>query len=323
MSHFEVLKITNLSELKVGDTIPESDYVQVKDDKFIQFKYIEQEERIPLKVTPGIYVISTKDMTTTITPTEFSKQSILEEYVATEQIEKEIDQFFSKLEVYRKYRGEETPRRALLLYGSAGMGKSTSISKVCNRYVNQGKTAVVIWPTDKYESYQVKDLVKRFEYEGVDKLLFVIEDIGGVEMEESRRPSDPSLLSLLDNNEKTFTIPTFTLATTNFPEMFMDNIANRPGRLDKKLEVKAPSTEQRVKLFQFFAQNEADDDVLKALSDKKCDKLSPAHLKEIVIRAAIYDKTYKECLKEILEEIKSAEEGFKKRRALGMGFNGE
>lgn len=662
MSYFEVSKITPLSELKLGDQIPESDYTQTVDGNLIQFKYIEQEEIIPMKVTPGIYTIGTKDNQITLLHTEFSKQEILEEFVTTETIEKEVDQFFGKLDIYRKYRKDETPRRALLLYGAAGChakgteilmcdgstkkveevvvgdllmgpdsqprevlnlvrgkdkmikinptkgepfivnenhmfhfakcsfnkdlkkrenmtfkeyrslsdykkselkllrsavefsnkelpidpyilgswlgdghsestritsmdfeilkawenysislglkfkfvankgkastysitsgngskkgiphalinsfqtnlrklnlinnkhipiqyltsdrnqrlellaglldtdgslhhngydyisvresltdgiiflarslglsayktitnkkctnngkintyyrvningdtniipckvprkkaklrtqkksvlktgftfeelpednfygftldkdhlyltadftihhncGKSTAIAKICEKYIAGGDTLVMIWPTDKYEAYHVKDLVKRFNYDGVQKLLFIIEDIGGVEMEEHRRQSDPALLSLLDNNEKTFTIPTFTIATTNFPEMFMENIANRPGRLDKKIEVKPPTVDQRIKLFQFFAQNEANEATLKLLENKKFDSFTPAHLKEAVIRAAIYDKSYDACLNEIADEIKLAKEGFKKRNNLGMGL---
>jgi len=40
------------------------------------------------------------------------------------------------------------------------------------------------------------------EYDGVDKLILVVEDIGGVEQKEVSRPSDSSLLSLLDNQKK-------------------------------------------------------------------------------------------------------------------------
>ena len=44
--------------------------------------------------------------------------------------------------------------------GASGSGKSTSISVVCNKYVADKHTAVIIWNTDKFEPYEVKDLIK-------------------------------------------------------------------------------------------------------------------------------------------------------------------
>ena len=69
----------------------------------------------------------------------------------------------------------DVPRRGVLLYGPPGAGKSTAIAVCANKYVADEKTAVVIWATDVYEAYDIKEFFKVFEYSGVEKLILVAE----------------------------------------------------------------------------------------------------------------------------------------------------
>lgn len=315
MGHFTVKSKCKLAELEVNSVISESDYATLSNDgTFVQLEYHEDDDiSEKYKVKPGIWSISVRSQQLILEPTSFVTDEILDSFVSTKEITTKIDMFFKNIHVYKKF-GFEIPKRGMLLYGPAGSGKSTSIVKITQTY-NDGKTAIVVWATDKFESYKVKDFIKTFEYVGVERIILIAEDIGGVEMDQRRHPSDPALLSLLDNKEKTFKIPVFILATTNFPEVFMGNIANRPDRFDDKIQVGFPGPQYREELFKFFAKEEVSEETLEMIRNKKCEEFSPAHLREVVIRAAIHEKTHPEVILEIQKEIAKYKKGFEDREA--------
>jgi SpoVK/Ycf46/Vps4 family AAA+-type ATPase len=318
VSHFVVKKITQLAELKVGDEVPESDYSAVTpDNRFIQLEYKESEDKRLIEAKPGIYALVPVPGGLDLQKTTFVQDTILEEFVHTKDIEERINCFFSRFHVYHKH-GIEVPKRNVLLYGPPGSGKSTALIKIANKYNADGKTIVIVYPTDKVESFEVKSFIKRLTYKEVEKLILVVEDIGGVEIDQVKMRSDSSLLSLLDNQEKTFKIPTLIIATTNFPEIFLGNLTNRPGRFDDKIEVGYPDGEQRKKLLQFFTQNTASEQALLLMGEKKTQELSPAHIKEAVIRSEIYDRQLHVVIDEMLKEIELYKKAFSKKKSVGF-----
>ena len=322
MGHFTVKSKQSLDAMEVGAKIEESDYATLTPDgTFVQLQYHEDDDiSEKYKVKPGIWSITVRSQQLALEPTSFVTDEILDSFVSTKEITTKIDMFFKNIHVYKKF-GFEIPKRGMLLYGPAGSGKSSSIVKITQTY-NDGKTAIVVWATDKFESYKVKDFIKTFEYHGVERIILIAEDIGGVELNERRHPSDPALLSLLDNKEKTFKIPVFILATTNFPEVFMGNIANRPDRFDDKIQVGFPGPQSREDLLKFFAKDPVSQEVIDMIRDRKCEEFSPAHLKEVVIRSAIHEKSQEEVIDEIQKEIKKYKKGFEdKNSTMGISID--
>jgi hypothetical protein len=319
VGHFKVKAITNVDDLKVGQIIGESDFASLTPKgNFFQLEYIEDENKIePYKVKPGTWAIQKTSGGLKLLPTSFVSDKILDSFVNTTHITDKIDCFFNKIPVYYEM-GFEVAKRAALLYGPAGTGKSTAITQIATKYSADGKTAIIIWHTDKFEAYQVKDFIKSFEYVGVEKIILVAEDIGGVEIDQARIKSDSSLLSLLDNQEKTFTIPTFILATTNYPANFMGNLTNRPNRFDDKIEVGYPSGDQRSKLLNFFAKGTANDESKNLIMNNDAKEFSPAHIREVVIRSKLYDKTLEQVIREMVAEIAHYNKGFEKGGRMGF-----
>jgi SpoVK/Ycf46/Vps4 family AAA+-type ATPase len=325
---FTVKSKVRLDDMNVNDKICESDYSTLTPDgNFIQLEYHEPEEVTlrDFEVKPGIWVIThNQAQGMFLTPTSFVQDSILEEFVHTKDINEKIDLFFQNTQVYYDL-GFEVPKRGMLLFGPAGTGKSTAISKAARVY-DDGKTAIVVWPTTKYEAQNVKDFVKTFKYVGVERLIMVVEDIGGVEVENAPRgmKSDSSLLSLLDNQEKTFKIPVFIIATTNYPEMFLGNITNRPNRFDDKISVGFPDSKFRVALLSFFTNKDkirnASQYDLDCIASPIAEEFSPAHIREIVIKGMIYSKDYSQVIEEMVKEIKAFKNDFQAPKR-GMGFS--
>lgn len=319
--YFTVKSKLKLDDLEIGHKISESDYSTLTPDgNFVQLQYHESTEQT-LKdfiVKPGVWVINHNQVQGMfLVHTSFVNDRILEEFVHTKHITDKIDLFFRKIQVYYDM-GFEVPKRAALLYGPAGTGKSTAISKVVRQYEADHETAIVVWPTSKYDAQNVKDFVKSFKYEGVKRLIMVVEDIGGVEVDQVRMKSDSSLLSLLDNQEKTFTIPVFIIATTNHPEVFLGNLTNRPNRFDDKIEVGYPEAKFRSALLTFFSKGDAAKEDLDLMEERKAEKFSPAHIREIVIRSKIYDRPYADIIKEMIGEVETYENGFDKPKKMNI-----
>lgn len=319
MGTFKVKAVHSINSFNEGDALPESDYAIYSLDKFVQFEYIDEEiiKKREYKVRPGIFSVKRENRELVLEKTSFVKDEILDSFVHTKDIENKIDCFFNRFDVYKRF-GIEVPKRNILLYGPPGTGKSTAISKIANKYVSDNKTLVIVYQTDAFDPGEIKDFIKSFSYEEVDKQILIMEDIGGVEIDEVKVRSDSSLLSLLDNNEKAFKIPTLVISTTNHPEVFLGNLTNRPGRFDDKIEVGFPNGEQRVKLLQFFLKEQPSVAVQALLSSPQYEDFSPAHIKESVIRSAIYDKSLEVVLKEMKDDIKKYKDAFQKKRTMGL-----
>ena len=316
---FKIKNVVDLSNTPVGTELPESDFVTtLNDGKFVQMEYIDEDkEKEPYDVEAGIWSIASYGGVLKLEKTEFSKENILESFVSTKQITDKIDCFFNKLHIYAKY-GITIPKRGVLLYGPPGSGKTSGLKIIANTYNSAGKTAIILWPTDKIDPHDVKEFIKSFRYKNVDKFILIAEDLGGVEIDEVKVKSYSSLLALLDNQEQAFKVPTIILATTNHPEVFLGNITNRPGRFSDKVEVGYPNTAARKELIKFFLKERATDDVLEEVSKKKYTEFTPAHIQEIALRADLYDLTIVDSMKQINEEIAQFKKMFTKKKELGI-----
>lgn len=320
MGYFTVKSKKKLEDLEIGSRLEESDFAQLTNNgTFVQLEHHDEEVIHYYDVKPGIWAVSKTKEGLGLVPTSFVSDNILEEFVSTKEIEEAIDCFFRNLHLYTEF-GIEVPKRGIFLYGPPGGGKSTAIGKVANKYVTDNKTAIVIWHTAKWEAYQIKDLFKSFKYTGVEKLILIAEDLGGAEANVNASvPSDSSLLSLLDNQEKTFTIPVCIIATTNYPHMFLGNLTNRSGRFDDKIEVDFPPAEARVKLLNFFSKNTATSEEQEIIKSDKCKEFVPATIREVYIRSRLRSKSMLHVIKEMIKEQELFKKDFVKNTR-NMGF---
>lgn len=318
-SKFRVKKITKVSEVQVGDEIPTSDFSLLDEkDRFIQWEHIAEETDKNIEAKPGIFTIVKDAMgNLVLESTSFTTNYIYDKYGVTDKIVAKAENFFSKQHVYEKYK--MFPRRGALLWGPAGTGKSSSITKIANKYANED-AIVILWPTSAFRPEDVKWLLKHITYTEAKKLILIAEDIGGAEHTQGKMIITAALLSLLDNVEQTFKVPTFILATTNYPENLLEVLTNRPGRFDDVIEVPTPNSDQRSELLKFFLKEAFNDELDTKIKLKKYDGFTVAHLQDIPIKSELDDITYLEAIDRINEARTKAKNDFQKvKSSMGIG----
>ena len=319
---FIVKQVTKLTELKVGDKIAESDLCFQNEERIIQCEYVKEEtKRDKFKIKPGIFSLAHMGNSIGLEEMNMKQRRILKTYDNSKNIMDEAKLFFSQKKVYEFL--EKDMKRAILLYSPPGFGKTCAITKVSQDLLDEDPGTVVIsWPTAELDARHVsRFLSSRSEYtKECTRLVFIIEDIGGGEIEDrgGARGIDSALLNLLDGVDVTFPIATFIIATTNYPGNLLDALADRPGRFDEFIELMPPDFDQRVELIEFIAKRDITDEEKQAI--KLAENFSVAHLSEIVERSLLKNKSYATVIDEICKHRKTFSKNFEKEQP-GLGIH--
>ena len=272
-------------------------------------------------IKAGVFNFETTNSGLILSPLELRRNKVLETVSATEDILKEGDKFFNRLDSYAR-RGI-IAKRAVLLMSAPGIGKSAAINLTCQKYREKDEnTCVIVWNTAGVRSKDVLDFfLTDSKYEGVTKTILIMEDIGGGSVDEYDGPKgvDASMLNLLDGVGNPFqNVPTFIIATTNHPEQVAEALIDRPGRFDKCLELKAPNASEAIKLYEFFLDKELDAETKEAAELAAKNSFSIAHISESITRSELDDTTVLEAVKSLVEHKKKFKKAFSKVKGMGL-----
>jgi len=210
-----------------------------------------------------------------------------------------VDKFYDNEDIYREM--ELKHKLGVLCYGPPGNSKTMNIREVIKNYKDK---AVIVFIDDEFPKGLIKNL-KHYDH----NYIFIFEEL-------TQLMSDPrdmaNVLLFLDGE---FSLDKqLTIATTNYPEHLPANLASRPGRFDKLIEVADPKASVRRSYLEQLTKEEISDEIVKLT-----DGMSIAYLREIVISSRINKIELTEAIKENKKRIKLVETAFApERKSLGF-----
>ena len=330
---FKFARKVTLANFAAGEPILSADYTFIDKDgdsgqqAIYQCDLVEEEDReIKFKMGSEIYKLDYENNQLVAQTIQTQEVGFLESSSAFEKLSSEIDAFFNNLPVYEELQIKH-PKRGALVYSTPGCGKTAGLLRIANRYTGRGDTCVLIWPSDVVKADEMETFLgKHTDWSKVEKLILILEDIGGgadtYGVQHAKIPA--SLLNFLDGMNTAFLKPTFIVATSNNPDSLNSTLTSRPGRFDAVIEVKTPDSKNRVKFLKFFAGkyftlNEEEE----AQVAKLTDGFSIAHLKEVYVRSRLFNKSMIETAKEIKTHVKKVKEGLTSKTTSAVGFGDE
>lgn len=178
-------------------------------------------------------------------------------------------------------------KRALLLYGAPGTGKTCTLHQIAEEAVE--RDAVCLFSTNNLEELMAG--VKGLRAADPErKIVLLFEDID--QMRKSER-----LLAILDGQMQVSNV--VVLATTNYIEQLPPRLVNRPGRLDRVLHIGPPSQAQRQEYLHSLLNNEP----MAAVWAAETEGFSLAHLRELVVSVMVMEFGYDESLSRLRERL--------------------
>ena len=320
---FTLKKVTKFKDAEGVEnlTLPVSDLCLTTNELILQFDYTEAEAKKE-EISPGVYCVNSSDVgAISLVKTELREEPLLQSIDNTHRIKKEVEVFFKKLPIYEELGISKS--RKILLYSEPGCGKTAAINRVIKDLINEDSgTVAMIWPTNKVRSSDFKDFLSlnTFYSEKCTRVVITVEDIGGGEYDGpvGGREIDSGLLNFLDGVDLVFKLPTFIIATTNYPQNLLGALADRPGRFDQMIELKPPSYDEKIALMEFISKKSLTQEEKDIFNMKDAQNFSIAHLKEIITRSMLHDKTYFEVAKDMIEHTTKFKNDFQKAKTLGI-----
>lgn len=196
----------------------------------------------------------------------------------------EIKKFWDREKMFADF--DLTFKRGILLYGSPGGGKSTTLQLASKDVIERGGIVIKFQNPHTF----ISGIRKFREIQPETPVVVLMEDIDST----LREYSETEVINILDGVDKLHKI--VFLATTNYPESLGDRIINRPSRFDKRFEVGAPNDESRKMYFEFLiGDKEVEIDLNRWVNDT--DGMTISHLKELFVTTVIMGNTYDDAIK--------------------------
>jgi len=227
--------------------------------------------------------------------------------MATNVILKEASKFWASEAQYKHHN--LLYKRGLILWGEPGGGKTIAIKLLMSELVKQDGVVIVA------QSIPLLILclkaIRRIEPNR--NIIVVLEDIDEI----INFNGESVVLSMLDGESSIANI--LCIASTNYPERLGARIINRPSRFDRRIYVGMPSPEARRVYLERATNNGLTDEQLTTwVADSN--KMSVAHLRELVAAVYCLDQPYDEVIKRLQDmaiQVRSADEFTRSK----MGFN--
>lgn len=193
-----------------------------------------------------------------------------------------IRNFWTKRDIYRK-RGQLF-KRGVLMWGPPGSGKTATVSFLMKEIMQNGGVVFLVRAPEVLKmGVQVFRTIEPHR-----PIIVVFEDIEEI----VQKYGEKDILSFLDGQHHTENV--VSIATTNYPEDLGARIVNRPSRFDEVIMIDMPSEQMRRQYLKHMITDEDNFPLEKAVKDT--DRLSIAHIKELVVAVAVLGNDYDETI---------------------------
>ena len=212
----------------------------------------------------------------------------------------DISQFWKSEKTYKKYN--YLFKRAILLYGVPGCGKSSLITMLANELINKYNGIIInIKQAEDIESFEeIMNPIKEIEPER--KIITIIEDIDGFFNKDKSLLT--KLLNILDGKLQYDNM--VVIATTNHPEELEDNVTKRPSRFNLRKEIRPP----RANVREYYIRHKIKKGDLSKDEIDKWVKMTKGftidHLKELVLAVFVLGYDFDTAYAEIKEMTSTA-----------------
>jgi len=215
------------------------------------------------------------------------------------EIQNTVDKFYDKRDLYANMNLRH--KMGCLVYGDPGNGKSVLIQEIIRQRKDK---AVIIFVDSEFPTGLIKNL-KHYD----NDYIFIFEELTQMMYDQSEIAK---VLLFLDGEYSLN--KQLTIATTNYPENLPANLASRPGRFDKLIEIQNPDRDTRKLYMDSLMGSEVSEEVLDLTKD-----MSIAYLKEIILSSLIDEIELEEAIKINKKRIKRVSKAFApEKKSLGL-----
>lgn len=294
VEEMSVGKVLTLTDWQIACSTPDGNI------KLVSIDVHQQPDDVGYEIKPGAWRIAPKGGLQKVN----FQQSVYYPTETSAKLNKIFSTFKDNLHVYDEL-GLTIKRRGVLLGSNPGIGKSSLINNFCSKLVNDS-AACVLFIDNENVDYETVQTMFRKDKKEASFIVLVIEDIGGSDLTQKASKVDSTLLNFLDGQEGIFNTPTLIIGTTNYLDLMQASINSRPGRFDVVMEVAPPAEAECIDFTERFLKRVLTDSEKTSIKGKK---LSPAYLRECVIRHRLDSITFEEAVSEILKQRKLSESG--------------
>jgi SpoVK/Ycf46/Vps4 family AAA+-type ATPase len=212
---------------------------------------------------------------------------------ASDSIIKEIEDFWNKEELFRKFN--YLWKRGILMHGPPGSGKTSTLQLIVKKLIERGGIALYCIAPE----YAAKGLQLIRSIEPDRPVIVILEDIDSIIDDHG----ETDVLSLLDGELQVDNV--VFIATTNYPENLDGRLKNRPSRFDIVRYVGMPSDKAREQYIKHVLAKSGVELEEKEMNHwiNKTAGMSVAHIKELIILVQIYSMSVEEAIDRLMEMI--------------------